>query len=251
MIMMRIASSLAVVSALSLALFSGCTNSDAEQKSAEEEKAQEKPSGTGAAEKKPQETKPAEKEAAKPNPAMLDPKLANEKAPDTFKVKMSTTKGDFTIEVTRDWSPKGADRFYNLVKIGYFTDVAFFRVIENFMAQFGIHGDPAVSAKWRSANIPDDPVKASNGRGYITFAKSSLPDSRSTQFFINFKDNTPLDRMGFSPFGQVVEGMAVVDSIYKGYGESPDQGRIQMEGNKYLKKDFPNLDYIKSATIIK
>ncbi|HWH67913.1 MAG TPA: peptidylprolyl isomerase, partial [Candidatus Sulfotelmatobacter sp.] len=144
---------------------------------------------------------------------------------------------------------------YNLVRSGFFKDVAFFRVIPGFMCQFGIHGDPSVSAKWRSAKIPDDPVKGSNTRGTITFATAG-PNTRTTQLFINFADNSNLDGMGFSPFGKVTEGMDVVDKIYSGYGEGaprghgPDQGRIQMEGNAYLKKDFPNLDYIKAATIV-
>lgn len=184
------------------------------------------------------------------NPAKL-----TEKAPENFKVKFATTKGDITLEVTRAWSPLGADRFYNLVKAGYFTDIAFFRVIGGFMAQFGIHGDPSVSAAWRPAQIKDDPVKQSNARGYISYAMAG-PNTRTTQFFINFADNGSLDGMGFSPFGKVVEGMNVVDSLYNGYGEGaprgmgPDQGRVQMQGNAYLKADFPKLDYIKSAALL-
>jgi peptidyl-prolyl cis-trans isomerase A (cyclophilin A) len=184
-----------------------------------------------------------------------DPGKLTEKAPDTFKAQFDTTKGKFTVEVTRSLSPNGADRFYNLVKSGYFTDIAFFRVIPGFMCQFGIHGDPAVSAKWRDANISDDPVKGSNTRGTITFADAG-PNTRSTQLFINFGNNANLDGMGFSQFGKVVDGMDGVDKINGEYGEGapngngPDQQRIQMEGNAYLKKEFPNLDYIKSATII-
>jgi len=184
-----------------------------------------------------------------------DPAKLTEKAPDTFKAQFETTKGKFTIEVTRSLSPNGADRFYNLVKSGYFKDIAFFRVIKGFMCQFGVHGDPAVAAKWRSANLQDDPVKGSNTRGTITFATAG-PNTRTTQLFINFADNANLDRMGFSPFGKVTEGMDVVDKINGEYGEGaprgrgPDQGRVQGEGNAYLKKDFPNLDYIKSATIL-
>ena len=190
-----------------------------------------------------------------PSPGFNDPANLIEKAPDTFKAQFVTTKGKFTIEVTRALSPNGADRFYNLVRSGYFKDIAFFRVIPGFMCQFGIHGDPAISAKWREANITDDPVKSSNARGAITFATAG-PNTRTTQLFINFRDNVNLDGMGFSPFGKVVEGMDVVDKINGEYGEGaprgrgPDQGRIQMEGNVYLKKDFPNLDYIKSATIL-
>ena len=199
------------------------------------------------------------KPAAERNPALLDPSLAKEQAPDTFQAKFTTTKGDFVIEVTRDWAPHGADRFFNLVKIGYFDDAAFFRNIEGFMVQFGINGDPAVNEKWHAANIKDDPVEKSNKPGYVTFAKSGAPNSRSTQVFINFGDNSRLDRDGFSPFGRVIEGMEVVKSLYNGYGEGaggapgargPAQGRIQKEGNAYLKKNFPKLDYIKSAKIV-
>jgi peptidyl-prolyl cis-trans isomerase A (cyclophilin A) len=187
--------------------------------------------------------------------AYADPSKLTEKAPDTFDAVFNTTKGPITVEVTRSLSPNGADRFYNLVKSGFFTDIAFFRVIPGFMCQFGIHGDPAVSAKWRDANIQDDPVKGSNTRGTITYAMAG-PNTRSTQFFINFADNTGLDGQDFAPFGKVVKGMDVVDKINGEYGEGapsgsgPDQGRIQMEGNAYLKKDFPRLDYIKSATVI-
>ena len=185
-----------------------------------------------------------------------DPSKLKEKAPESFKVKFDTTKGEITIQVQRSLSPNGVDRFYNLVKSGYFKDIAFFRVIPGFMGQFGIHGDPKVSAKWRDANIQDDPVKGSNIEGSICFAKSGAPNSRSTQFFISLGNNSRLDRDGFSPFGKVVEGMDVMKKINGEYGEGapngrgPDQQRVQMEGNAYLKKDFPNLDYIKSASIV-
>lgn len=190
-----------------------------------------------------------------PNPALLDPALAKEQAPATFKAKFVTTKGNVVIEVNRDWAPLGVDRFYNLVKIGFFTDIAIFRAIEGFMGQFGIHGDPKIAAVWRDARIQDDPVKGTNSRGTLTFATAG-PNTRSSQFFINFADNNRLDTMGFSPFGKVVEGMDVVDSFYKGYGEGtprgrgPDQGRLQAQGNAYLKSDFPQLDYILSAEIL-
>lgn len=193
---------------------------------------------------------------ATPAAAPADPSKLTETAPDSFKAKFETTKGSFTIEVTRAHSPTGADRFYNLVKAGYFKDIAFFRVIPGFMAQFGIHGDPKVSAAWRLAKISDDPVKSSNARGAISFAMAG-PNTRTTQFFINLVDNNRLDGMGFSSFGKVIEGMDVVDKINGEYGEGaprgrgPDQQRIQGEGNAYLKKEFPNLDYIKSATIVK
>ena len=193
--------------------------------------------------------------AAVATPTFTDPAKLTAVAPETFKAQFNTTKGKIIIEVTRSLAPNGADRFYNLVRSGVFTDIAFFRVIPGFMCQFGIHGDPAVSAKWREANIADDPVKGSNTRGAITFATAG-PGTRTTQLFINFGDNTGLDGQGFSPFGKVVEGMDIVDKINGEYGEGapggngPSQGRIQTEGNAYLKKDFPNLDYIKSASIL-
>jgi len=187
--------------------------------------------------------------------SFADPSKLTEKAPESFKAKFETTKGAFTIEVTRSLAPNGADRFYNLVRSGYFSDIAFFRVVPGFMCQFGIHGDPTVSAKWREANIGDDPVKGSNTRGTLTFATAG-PNTRTTQLFINFGNNVGLDGQGFSPFGSVTEGMDVVDKLNGEYGDGapygrgPDQGRIQSEGNVYLKKDFQNLDYIKSATVI-
>jgi peptidyl-prolyl cis-trans isomerase A (cyclophilin A) len=185
------------------------------------------------------------------NPAGL-----TEQAPATFNANFDTSKGLFVVTVHRDWAPNGADRFYNLVKNGFYDDVRFFRVIDGFMAQFGIHGIPAVSSAWNNANIKDDPVKQSNKRGYVTFATRG-PNTRTTQLFINFGDNAGLDKQGFSPFGEVSKGMDVVDKIYNGYGEGaprgkgPDQGRLQAEGNAYLAKDFPKLDYIKTATIAK
>ena len=189
--------------------------------------------------------------------ALLKPESLNETAPESFRVKVTTTKGDFVIEVHREWAPIGADRFYNLVKNGYYDDIAFFRVLDGFMAQFGIHGDPAVAAIWSEANIKDDPVKQSNTRGFVTYAKKNIPDSRSTQLFINFGDNSSnLDPIGFAPFGQVVEGMEVVDELYSGYGEGaprgrgPNQMKIISDGNEYLQENFPNLDYIKKAVIV-
>ena len=194
--------------------------------------------------------------APSPLRPLLDPPHATEQAPDRFRVRFETTKGPFVIEVTRAWAPRGADRFYNLVRVGYYDDVAFFRVIENFMVQFGIHGDPAVNAAWRQARIPDDPVTQSNKRGMVTYAMAG-PDTRTTQLFINFRDNTGLDGQGFSPFGRVVEGLSVVDSLYSGYGEGapsgmgPEQGRAQGEGNAYLKSRFPKLDFVKTARLVK
>jgi peptidyl-prolyl cis-trans isomerase A (cyclophilin A) len=185
-----------------------------------------------------------------------NPTALTEKAPATYKAKFDTSKGAFVVEVRRENAPNGADRFYNLVKNGFYDDNRFFRVISGFMVQFGINGDPKVSAPWQSARINDDPVKQSNKRGFITFATSGK-DSRTSQVFINFADNARLDQSGFSAFGQVTSGMSVVDALYSGYGEGapngrgPDQGRIQREGNAYLNKDFANLDYVKKATIEK
>lgn len=195
-----------------------------------------------------------EEPAAAAHAGLTDPSKAADKAPDKFRVHLNTTKGKVVIEVTREWAPGGADRFYNLVKIGFFQDIAFFRVIAGFMAQFGIHGDPKVAKVWRDAQFKDDAVKAHNTRGMLSFATAG-PNTRTTQLFINFGDNRNLDGMGFSPFGKVVEGMDVVDSLHSGYGEGaprgrgPDQGKVQHHGNAYLKDQFPNLDYIKSATL--
>ena len=198
----------------------------------------------------------AEEGAAAPNPALLDPSLAKEKAPDTYKVKMETTAGDFIIEVHRDWAPHGADRFYNLVTIGYYNDVAFFRVLKGFMAQAGMHGDPAVSKLWLGARIPPDPVKQSNTKGMVTFAMGPRPDTRTAQFFINYGNNSNLDASGFAPFGKVVEGFDSVKALYGGYGEGapsgkgPNQSKLYGGGNAYLKGEFPKLDYIVTATIV-
>lgn len=206
--------------------------------------------------KEPKKPEPKQDEKKTGNAVdFTDPAKLTAKAPDSYKVKFETTKGNFTVEVTRDLAPNGADRFYNLVRSGYFKDLAFFRVISGFMCQFGIHGDPKVATAWRSAQISDDPVKGSNVRGAITFATAG-PNTRTTQLFINFGNNATLDGMGFSPFGKVTDGMDVVDKINAEYGEGaprgrgPDQGRVQKEGNAYLKKDFPNLDYIKSANVL-
>lgn len=171
-------------------------------------------------------------------------------APETFKVKFETTAGDFVVEVTRKWAPLGADRFHELVKAGFYNDCGFFRVVPNFMVQFGINGDPKVQAKWKASKIQDDPTTHSNQRGTVTFATAG-PGTRTSQLFINFKDNSGLDKQGFAPFGKVIEGMKVVDKINPEYGEQPNQGQIQSAGNVYLKKQFPNLDFIKKATIVK
>jgi peptidyl-prolyl cis-trans isomerase A (cyclophilin A) len=175
-------------------------------------------------------------------------KPANETAPETFRVNLDTSRGPVVIEVTRANAPIGADRFYNLVKAKYFDGARFFRVIPGFMAQFGIAADPALTKTW-DVPIQDDPVKTRNTRGAVTFAQTSAPNSRSTQLFINFGDNTFLDSQRFAPFGTVVSGMENVDQIYSGYREKPEQGRIEEEGNAYLQKEFPQLDYIKTARI--
>jgi peptidyl-prolyl cis-trans isomerase A (cyclophilin A) len=185
---------------------------------------------------------------------LSNPAALTEQAPPVYKAKFDTSKGPFVIEVHRDWAPIGADRFYNLVKNGFFDNVRFFRVVSGFMVQFGINGDPNISTKWREARIRDDAVKQSNTRGMVSFATAG-PNTRTTQVFINFADNSQLNGMGFAPFGQVTSGMNVVDALYNGYGEGaprgsgPDQGRLQQEGNAYLMKEFGKMDFVKKATI--
>jgi peptidyl-prolyl cis-trans isomerase A (cyclophilin A) len=187
--------------------------------------------------------------------ALLKPALLTAKAPETFDVKFATTKGDFTVTVTRSWSPQGADRFYNLVRHHFYDNASFFRAISGFMVQFGISAYPPVSSAWTSANIKDDAVAKSNTKGFITFATAGA-NTRTTQVFINLVDNARLDGMGFSPFGQVTNGMNVVESLYTGYGEGapggagPAQDQIEKLGKPYLDKGFPNLDSIKTATIV-
>ena len=183
---------------------------------------------------------------------LMNPQALNAKAPDVFKAKFETTAGNFVVEVHRDWAPNGADRFYNLVKNGYYDGVKFFRVIPGFMAQFGIHGDPSVAKIWGNSNIQDDPVKQSNKRTFVTFAQTSRPNSRSVQLFINYGDNSRLDKDRFAPFGKVIEGMESVDKLYSGYDAesiSAQQQRINAEGNAFLEKNYPKLDGIKKATI--
>ena len=166
-------------------------------------------------------------------------------------MRFTTTRGAFVVAVTRAWAPLGADRFYNLVQAGFFDGARFFRVVPRFVVQFGLSGDPRVNAAWDSARIADDPVRQTNARGRVTFATAG-PGTRTTQLFVSLKDNRGLDGMGFAPFGEVsAAGMAVVDGIYAGYGELPDQGRITMEGNRYLESQFPKLDYVKKAEILK
>ena len=194
-----------------------------------------------------------------PPPVLAQSQLSNpaslrEQAPPTYKVRFDTSKGVFVVEVTRAWAPRGADRFYNLVKGGFYDNVRFFRVISGFMVQFGINGDPAIMANWRTAQIQDDPVTQSNTRGMLTFAMAGA-NTRTSQVFINFADNARLDQSGFAPFGKVLSGMNVVDSLNAEYGEGaprgrgPDQSRLQSEGNAYLMKEYPRMDYIKKATI--
>ena len=180
---------------------------------------------------------------------LRNPAAFTEQAPAMFEAAFDTSKGRFVVDVHRDWAPVGAERFYNLVKSGFFDDVRFFRVIRGQLAQFGMHGDPAVQDAWRDAAVPDDPVKHGNLRGTVSFA-SRGPNTRTTQLFINLRDNSAYDRLGFAPFADVVTGMEVVDSLYAGYEERPEQGRIDAEGNAYLVREFPSLDYIKTAAII-
>ncbi|MCL4118231.1 UNVERIFIED_CONTAM: hypothetical protein GTU68_053873 [Idotea baltica] len=173
----------------------------------------------------------------------------DEKSPEVYQVEFDTSKGKFTVEVTRKWSPIGADHFYSLVKKDFYKECRFFRVVPDFMVQFGINGDPVVQAENRDT-IKDDHVVASNLRGFLTYAKTGAPNSRSTQLFINFANNDFLDSTGFSPFGRVIKGMEVVDKINAEYREQPNQGSIQARGNEYLNASFPNLDYIKSVKIV-
>lgn len=186
-------------------------------------------------------------------PGPDDPEM-KQTAPAEFRAKFETSVGTFVVKVVREWAPKGADRFYNLVRNGFYDDVRFFRVLPGFVAQFGIQGDPAISAKWRKATIADDSVKQSNTRGRLSFATGG-PNTRTTQVFISYADNNRLDAMGFSAFGEVTEGMDVVDKLYSGYGEGapsgrgPDQGRIQEEGNAYLKKQFEKLSTVIRARV--
>jgi peptidyl-prolyl cis-trans isomerase A (cyclophilin A) len=236
------------------AVLSGCDDPPAPKKPVAKapprvEKPEPKP------EPKPVEAPPKPVEPPAPTVPGPDDAAVKKTAPGEFKVKFTTSRGDFVVRVVRDWSPNGADRFYNLVNCGFFDDARFFRVVAGFMVQFGINGDPRVSAKWRDATVQDDPVKESNARGKLSFAMRG-PNTRTTQIFINFGDNSRLDGSGFSPFAEVVEGMSVVDSLNAEYGEGaprgsgPDQGRVQKEGNEFLNKDFPKLDYVKTARVV-
>jgi peptidyl-prolyl cis-trans isomerase A (cyclophilin A) len=181
--------------------------------------------------------------------ALLTPASLNAKAPARYDVDFKTTAGSFVVSVTRAWAPRGADRFYNLVKHGFFSGAAFFRVVPGFVVQFGLSPDPAVNKAWSGASIKDDSVTQSNRTGYVSFASAGT-DTRTTQLFISLNDNARLDSMGFSPIGRVTSGMTVVGKIYAGYGESPDQSAITSQGKTYLSKNFPKLDRITSATVI-
>ena len=183
------------------------------------------------------------------DPALLQPATLKAKAPDVFQVKFATTKGDFVVQVTRAWAPLGADRFYNLVRHGFYNDASFFRIVPGFVVQFGLSGDPAVNKVWETANIKDDAVTQSNRPGYLVFATAG-PNTRTTQLFINLGNNAGLDGQGFAPFGVVTSGMDVVQKLYSGYGERPDQHAITTQGKAYIEKNFPDIDSIKSATVI-
>jgi peptidyl-prolyl cis-trans isomerase A (cyclophilin A) len=242
-------------------LFFGCK---AKEQSAEALPS-EKPKAEAPAEAKPESPSPApgqpEVKASAPaeaprqgyDRALLRAALLKDKAPDTFQVKVATTRGDFMVTVNRAWAPIGADRFYNLVKHRFYDNASFFRVVPGFVVQFGISAYPPVSAAWEKANISDEPVTQTNKRGYLTYAKTSMPNTRSTQIFINLKDNAGLDGQGFSPFGYVdAQGMKVVDMLYDQYGDSagPEQDQISKQGKPYLDKGWPKLDSIKTATLV-
>ena len=187
--------------------------------------------------------------------SLLNPATLKLQAPAVFDIRFTTTKGDFVVEVTRAWAPRGADRFYNLVKNRFYDDAAFFRVMQGFVAQFGISARPDVSQAWANATIEDDPVSQHNTRGTLTFATAGA-NTRTTQIFINLADNSNLDGMGFTPFGNVVSGMDVVDKLYSEYGDGapdgngPDQNRLEREGKPYLEKSFPLLDSIKATVLV-
>lgn len=182
---------------------------------------------------------------------LADPSQLTETAPDVYRARFETSKGPFVIEVHREWAPLGGDRFYNLVKNGFYDGTRFFRVRSGFMAQFGLNGDPNIQLAWQRASLRDEPPMKSNTRGYVSFTKENLPNTRFTQIFVNYGDNSYLDEQGFAPFGQVVTGMDVVDRLFSPPRENePDQRRILREGNEYLQKEFPQLDFVKKATIV-
>lgn len=214
--------------------------------------------GTGPAQVKAPTQKPGAgvRAAAPAYPAaLLKPETLTAKAPETFEVRFVTGKGPFTVKVTRAWAPNGADRFYNLVRNRFYDGASFFRVVQGFVVQFGLSAHPEVSKAWREANIPDDPVVQSNKKGFVTYAMRG-PNTRTTQLFINLGDNSRLDAMGFAPFGEVTQGMEVVEQLYSGYGDGaprgngPAQNLIQEQGKAYLDKEFPLLDSIRTARIV-
>jgi peptidyl-prolyl cis-trans isomerase A (cyclophilin A) len=182
------------------------------------------------------------------DPALLHPASLAATAPASFNATFKTTVGTFVVHVTRKWAPNGADRFYNLVKHGFYNGAAFFRVVPGFVVQFGLSPDPMLNPIWGTATIPDDPVMQNNGPGYVTFADAG-PNSRTTQLFVDLGNNSRLDAMGFAPFGKVVSGMNVVQKIYSGYGEEPNQGQITSRGDAYLRQNFPQIDRIITAKI--
>jgi len=186
---------------------------------------------------------------AAPRPSLLNPASLHLHGPAVFQARFTTTAGNFVIEVHRDWGPLGADRFYNLVRRGFFTNAAFFRVVPGFVVQFGLNADPAINKAWKDADLKDDPVAQSNKRATVVYATAG-PNTRTTQFFINYADNARLDTMGFAPFGTVIEGMDVVDKIYPGYGEQPGQDQITTQGDAYISRNFPKIDKIKSAVVV-
>ena len=193
---------------------------------------------------------PADTATVAPPPAPATPTVT---APAAFRVRLETSKGPIVIQLHRDWAPNGVDRVFQLVEEGYYNDVRFFRVVPGFVVQFGMHGDPATNAKWAAQKLTDDPVKGTNKRGTVTFAQTPMPDTRSTQLFINLGDNAMLDQQRFAPIGEVVEGMSVVDALYSGYGDQPSsrQEEIAAGGNAFLKANYPKLDFIKTARVAK
>jgi len=251
-----------VVAGIGLAL-SGCKKEPAAEVPPPEQPKAEAPAQPKAETPAPAAAAPASAPAAASAPtpapragydrALLRAAMLKDKAPETFQVKFTTTRGDFVVTVNRAWAPIGADRFYNLVKHHFYDNASFFRVVPGFVVQFGISAYPPVAAAWEKANILDEPVTQSNKRGYLTYAKTGIPNTRSTQIFINLKENAGLDRQGFSPFGFVdAQGMKVVDMLYDQYGDSggPDQDQISKLGKPYLDKGWPKLDSIKSATLM-
>ena len=181
---------------------------------------------------------------------LSDPSAHTETAPELFRARFETSKGPFVIEVHRAWAPIGVDRFYNLVKNGFYDGTRFFRVRPGFMAQFGINGNPQIQSAWQRAFLRDDPVTQKNVRGFVSFTTEGRPQSRFTQIFINYADNSHLDADGFAPFGQVVDGMETVEKLFSPSDPQPDQRRVLREGNEYLQAEFPKLDFVKKATIV-